>query len=116
RHLPHRGRAVAQVEHERGRVVEVVDLPAALVVVDDGLAVDVHDGEAVLSARFRCSHRYAVAGVRVAGVTVRWSSSPFSITNVAASSRECSSSFPRMFWMCVRAVSGLITSFWPIAA
>ena len=35
---------------------------------------------------------------------------PLRVTKAAASSREWTSSFPRMFWMWVRAVCGLITS------
>ena len=31
------------------------------------------------------------------------------MTKAAASSRECTSSLPRMFWMCVLAVCGLMT-------
>ena len=34
---------------------------------------------------------------------------PFCVTNAAASRREWTSSLPSTFWMCVRAVSGLIT-------
>ena len=39
----------------------------------------------------------------------RLASRPLCITKAAASSRECTSSLPKMFWMCVLAVCGLMT-------
>ena len=92
---------------------------AAQRVVGNGFLPDLEERDVAADLRFRRRHSLARGFGVPDGVSYRpgrsvgesrWSRRPFSITNVAASSRECAQSFVRMFWMCVRAVSVLMTS------